>query len=294
MKKVLFITLLLILSKSYSQTKYDIFDELIVKADSLKKIEDYKLALKKYNEALKVLTPNSSTPFFDAAFSSIKLNNKRNAKKWIIDGIVKGGAKLDYLKNYEGFANIQTEKYYLEIIENYNKYRQIYFSNLKNIDIYFEIEELVNRDQFSRKLEDYYTNRSEEEISLAFNNLIKAQNENDTLLIKKYQKILYPKIDKDRSIIYSTIINNVDKLNIERLMEITKKYGWQERAWLILWHQRGNHDEDNYVWNFFRPIINKEIEEGKLSRSFWKPFDNFKKQFEEIKNSINKKTTGNS
>jgi hypothetical protein len=81
MKKVLFITLLLILSKSYSQTKYDIFDELIVKADSLKKIEDYKLALKKYNEALKVLTPNSSTPFFDAAFSSIKLNNKRNAKK---------------------------------------------------------------------------------------------------------------------------------------------------------------------------------------------------------------------
>jgi hypothetical protein len=129
---------------------------------------------------------------------------------------------------------------------------------------------------------------------LAFNNLIKAQNENDTLLIKKYQKILYPKIDKDRSIIYSTIINNVDKLNIERLMEITKKYGWQERAWLILWHQRGNHDEDNYVWNFFRPIINKEIEEGKLSRSFWKPFDNFKKQFEEIKNSINKKTTGNS
>jgi hypothetical protein len=236
---------------------------------------------------LKVLTPNSSTPFFDAAFTSIKLNNKRNAKKWIIDGIVKGGAKLDYLKNYEGFANIQTEKYYLEIIENYNKYRQIYFSNLKNIDIYFEIEELVNRDQFSRKLEDYYTNRSEEENSLAFNNLIKAQNENDTLLIKKYQKILYPKINKDRNIIYNTIIKNVDKLNIERLMEITKKYGWQERAWLILWHQRGNHDEDNYVWNFFRPIINKEIEEGKLSRSFWKPFDNFKKEI------LNKKTIEN-
>uniref|UniRef100_UPI00404A8ADC hypothetical protein n=1 Tax=Flavobacterium sp. TaxID=239 RepID=UPI00404A8ADC len=283
MKKVLFITLLLILSKSYSQTKYDIFDELIVKADSLKKIENYKLALKKYNEALKVLTPNSSTPFFDAAVSSIKLNNKRNAKKWIIDGIVKGGAKLDYLKNYEGFRTIQTEKYYLEILENYNKYRQIYFSNLKNIDIYFEIKELVNRDQFCRKLEDYFTNRSEIEFSLAFNNLIKAQNENDTLLIKKYQKILYPKIDEDRDIIYNTIMKNVDKLNIERLMEITKLYGWQESAWLILWHQRGNHDEDNYVWNFFRPIINKEIEEGKLSRSFWKPFDNYKKEIEASK-----------
>ena len=118
---------------------------------------------------------------------------------------------------------------------------------------------------------------------MAFNNLIKAQNENDTLLIKKYQKILYPKTDKDRNIIYSTIMNNVDKLNIERLMEITKLYGWQERAWLILWHQRTLYDEDNYIWNFFKPIINKEIEEGKLSRNFWKPFDNFKKQFEEIK-----------
>jgi hypothetical protein len=44
-------------------------------------------------------------------------------------------------------------------------------------------------------------------------------------------------------------MNNVDKLNIERLMEITKLH-MVERAWLILWHQRGNHDEDEYVWNF--------------------------------------------
>ena len=61
-------------------------------------------------------------------------------------------------------------------------------------------------------------------------------------------------------------------------MAITKEYGWQKKAWIILWHQRGNHDEDNYVWNYFRPLINKEIEEGKISRSFWKPFDEFKKR----------------
>ena len=71
-------------------------------------------------------------------------------------------------------------------------------------------------------------------------------------------------------------MRKVDSLNIDRLMEITKEHGWQERAWLILWHQRGNHDEDNYVWNYFRPLINKEIEEGKISRSFWYAFDQFK------------------
>lgn len=278
MKKILIIIFILIFSKNYAQTKYDIFDKLIIEADSLKNNENYKHALEKYSEALNILIPNSSTPFFDAAFISIKLNNKKNAKKWIIKGIEKGGAKLDYLKNYEGFAGVQTEKYYLEIIENYNQYRQIYFSKLENIDIYLEVEQLVQRDQFVRKLEDYYTNLNEEQYKFAFDNLIRAQNEKDTISIEKYKKIIFPKIDKERSLIYNKIIHNVDNLNIERLIEITKEYGWQERAWLILWHQRGNHDEDNYVWNYFRPLINKEIEEGKLSRSFWKPFDNFKKR----------------
>lgn len=29
-----------------------------------------------------------------------------------------------------------------------------------------------------------------------------------------------------------------DSLNIKRLIEITKEYGWQKKGWLILWHQR--------------------------------------------------------
>lgn len=278
-------TLLLIFLKNYAQTKYDIFDKLIFEADSLNKHENYKLALKKYSQALKILTPNSSTPFFDAAFSSIKLNNKKNAKKWIINGIEKGGAKLEYLKNYEGFAGIQTEKYYLEIIKNYNKYRQNYFLKLKNIDIYLEIEELVNKDQFSRKLEQYFTNISEYEYSIANEKLIEANNKNDSLSIEKYKNIVFPNTDNKRLIIYNQIMSNIDELNIKRLIEITKEYGWQERAWVILWHQRVSYAEDNYVWNYFRPLINKEIEEGKLSRSFWEPFDNFKKEIEDLKDS---------
>ena len=38
------------------------------------------------------------------------------------------------------------------------------------------------------------------------------------------------------------IVSKIDSLNIEELMAITKEYGWQKRAWVILWHQRGNHN----------------------------------------------------
>lgn len=280
------ITLLLIVFlfsvKFYSQTKYDNYDKLILQADSLKVEKNYKLALKKYTEALKIVTPNSSTPFFYAAFSAVKLNNIKKTKYWIIEGIVTGGAQMDYLKNFEGFSEIQTEKYYLDIIANYNQYRQIYFSKIPNIDIYLEVEDLVRKDQFTRKLEDFYVNRNEEEHAIAFQKLIKAQNENDTLAIEKFKKIVFQNGDVNRAKIFNQIRDNVDKRNIERLMEITKEHGWQSRAWLILWHQRGNHDEDNEVWNFFRPIINKEIEEGKLSRTFWKPFEDFKKSISKI------------
>ena len=68
-------------------------------------------------------------------------------------------------------------------------------------------------------------------------------------------------------------INRIDSLNINRLIEITKEYGWQKKGWLVLWHQRGTYGEDNYVWNFFKPHIDKEIKEGKIKRDFWTNFE---------------------
>ena len=70
------------------------------------------------------------------------------------------------------------------------------------------------------------------------------------------------------------------------MIEITKENGWQERAWIILWHHRGNHDEDNEFWNYFRTVSNKEIEEGKISRSIWERFDNYKKNMIKNKTSL--------
>ena len=68
-------------------------------------------------------------------------------------------------------------------------------------------------------------------------------------------------------------MRRVDSLNITRLIEINKEYGWFDKQWLLLWHHRGIHREDNYVWNYFRPLINDKIEKGELRKSYWARFD---------------------
>jgi len=268
--------LLIISSFSYGQTKYDNFDKLISEANSLKSDEIYEQAILKYKDALEILTPNSSTPFFNLAECALKLKDNILADKWIRKGVSEGGAQMEYLRKYKGFSDIQNEEFYQTIIEDYNSLRQKYFSTIENIDIYLEIEELTARDQFVRKIDDYMNGRTEQDMVNAMKGWQDAKENNDTIAAKKYQKLLFPKPNEKYKKLQNELMRIVDSLNIERLMEITKEHGWQERAWIILWHQRGNHDEDNYIWNYFRPLINKEIEEGKISRSFWSAFDQFK------------------
>ena len=68
-------------------------------------------------------------------------------------------------------------------------------------------------------------------------------------------------------------IAKVDSVNIARLIDITKEHGWVDRAWIILWHQRGSYGEKNEVWNFFKPFFDKEIAEGKRRKDFWVMFE---------------------
>lgn len=275
MKKTLLL-LLLIPIVGFGQTKYDQHDELISQANKLKNESNYEQAISKYENALDILIPNSSTPFFNVAECALKLDNTELADSWIRKGVSQGGAQMEYLRKYKGFSEIQDADFYKKIIIDYNSLRQQYFSTIENIDIYLEIEELVARDQFVRKIDDYISGRTEEDFENAMNGLREAQKSNDSIAIEKYRDLLFPKPNKEYQKLQRELMKKVDSLNIDRLMEITKEHGWQERAWLILWHQRGNHDEDNYVWNYFRPLINKEIEKGKISRSFWFAFDQFK------------------
>ena len=71
-------------------------------------------------------------------------------------------------------------------------------------------------------------------------------------------------------------IAKVDSSNVQKLIEITERYGWKDKGWLILWHQRMKYDQDNWVWNYFRPIINEEIKKGNVRKSFWAQFEEFK------------------
>lgn len=65
----------------------------------------------------------------------------------------------------------------------------------------------------------------------------------------------------------------VDYENISRLINLTNRYGWIDDAWLILWHQRATYKESNRVWNHFKPLINNEIKNGKIRKSFWAIFE---------------------
>ena len=89
------------------------------------------------------------------------------------------------------------------------------------------------------------------------------------LLAEKDQKVRTDGSSKQR-------MQKIDSLNIERLIAINKQYGWFDKQWLLLWHQRGTHRDDNYVWNYFRPLINDKIEKGELRKSYWARFDDEK------------------
>lgn len=278
--KQTFLLLLIISSFSYGQTKYDQYDDLISSANSLKKEGNYNRAIEQYHSALKILNPNSGTPFFNLGECAIQIGDTSLANVWIRKGISVGGAPKTYLEKYIGFENLKETTFFKNIIKDYNELRQEYFSNIENIDVYLEIEELTARDQFVRKIDDYINGISKKDMEDAMEGYQQASIANDTVALQKYKELLFPKPNNEYQKLQNELIIKVDALNIDRLMEITKEHGWQERAWIILWHQRGNHDEDNYVWNYFRPLINKEIEEGKISRSFWYAFDQFKEMMD--------------
>lgn len=100
-----------------------------------------------------------------------------------------------------------------------------------------------------------------------------------------YEKLAHPDIyremeymlEKDQAVRNSTVdaeqMRLVDSLNVIRLTEITKEYGWQKKGWTILWHHRGSFRTDNYVWSYFRPLINEQIEEGNINKNFWAEFE---------------------
>lgn len=273
--RITILLLLLTTSICFGQTKYDKYDKLISEANSLKKNSNYSKAIDKYESALDILTPNTSTSFFRIAECALKLGKEELADKWIRKAVSDGGAQMEYLLSYVGFTEIKDQVFFQKIVSDYNLLRQEYFSTIENIDIYLEIERLTSRDQFVRKMSLYLKGFSNKDFQNATGNMKKAKQENDTIAEKKFHDILFCKPKDENLKLTIDLMQKVDSLNILALMEITKEHSWQPKAWLILWHQRQTYGNDNYIWNYFKPLINKEIEDGKLSHNFWNPFDQF-------------------
>jgi hypothetical protein len=83
-------------SLSYAQTKFDKHDALIHDANELRKNGNCKQAIEKYKSALDLLTPNSSTPFFNLAECALKINDTLLAEGWMRSGVAKAGAQMSY------------------------------------------------------------------------------------------------------------------------------------------------------------------------------------------------------
>jgi len=113
-----------------------------------------------------------------------------------------------------------------------------------------------------------------------------------------YANLSYPKeildeiemiLSTDRTAISPDRMREVDSLNLTRLTEITREYGWINRVYpfvMMYWVTDGGENE---VWRDFKSAINDEIKKGNLRRSFWVRIDDIaaiKKNGKQIYGSI--------
>ncbi|AXT58193.1 hypothetical protein D1815_21395 [Aquimarina sp. AD1] len=212
--------------KTKTKSDFEKYDELVWSGMLNFKDKDYQNALSNFQDAFKIKPDESTSDYFYASASALNLKQDKVAKDFIITAIQKTNASENYFDSFDEFNAFRENKLFSEIKARYSKYKTDYTNNLKNPEIYKEIELLAERDQKVRT---------------------------DGSSVEEMQR--------------------VDSLNIKRLIEINKEYGWYDRQWILLWHHRGIHRENNYVWNYFRPLINKKIEKGELRKNYWARFD---------------------
>ena len=209
--------------------------------------KNYKLATKRFKEGFKIHRAENSYDILNAAASGFKSGDKKFARKMIVESITKFGAPKDFVTEYEKYTEYEKDQIFEEIKINYDFYINEYYRNLKNPTIYFEVQKLCEKDQNIRNL------------------IIDIQGKITV------DKATSRKID----LVFSEMMNEVDSITTHSLIEITKLHGYQERSWIILWHQRGQEYKEgkSEFWKFFKPIIENEINAGNLHESFFGRFD---------------------
>lgn len=142
-------------------------------------------------------------------------------------------------------------------IENTNP-KQDYFKRFVEFNKFRHLKIFENINQnYSKYTKNFYANLKHPEIEKEIDSLIEVDQKVRTN--NKPTEAMF----------------QVDSTNIVRLIQITQKYGWQENGELLLWHQRGTYKEKNWVWNYFKSVINQEIKNGNIRKSFWIQYDEF-------------------
>ncbi|AYN00933.1 hypothetical protein [Chryseobacterium sp. 3008163] len=244
---LIFLLKIILVFSQTSEEKYILSKNFIylAKMDAYKK--DYQSSNNRYGKAFKLHKVEDSNDLLDAASVAFEINNRKLAKEYIVEAIVGYNAPKEFVLEYKGLQKFKKDQIFTDIEVNYENYVEEYYKSKKSIAAYIEVEKLIEKDQNIRNLHINITKKLPRNIK-----------------------------DKKRlDSIFNQQMIEVDSITTNSLIEITKKYGYQDKGWIILWHQRGQEykNENSKFWKFFKPLIKKEIENGNLHKSFFAMFD---------------------
>lgn len=150
--RLVILTLFFILSTNCSnkKTDFDKYNQLIFKAMLQFKKKDFKNALSNFETAIRIKPRNEVSDYFFASASALNLNNKKKAKKIILDAILKVNASKEYFLNFEEFDDFRQLKIFEEIFNEYEHHQSKFYQTIKNPKIYKEIDSLIRQDQLIR------------------------------------------------------------------------------------------------------------------------------------------------
>lgn len=82
--------------------------------------------------------------------------------------------------------------------------------------------------------------------------------------------------------VFKKMESKTDSTNISELIKLNKKFGYEQRGWLVIWHHRGTYDENNFVWKFYKPFFEQEIAKDNIDKSIIVDFEEFQNSFTSI------------
>lgn len=272
MKKYIFLLTFLLSFYCFCQNNRDKRNYLVYAAQVSLYDKDYKHSLDYFVKAFKYASPQTSYELLDAASVALKLNKIKIAETYLKESITKYKTPLELINTHAKLLPYRNSQSIKKINILYNKLLKEYYFQLSSISAYLQVEQLSAKDQYVRSLPNYYLGISDEKAGEMLFKYIDAVNKKDTLGIKEYGKYVNFK-DKNLEYLRFKLEENTDSLNIKEYIDITKKYGYLENGWTLLWHHRLTFGENNFVWNFFKPYITSEIEKGNMERDFFAAFE---------------------